>query len=375
MVIILGNNGYNTLGVIRCLGEDKIKCHIILIKKVLNSKSFVLLSKYSKSYDIVQSEKEAIELLLKNKEQWKNSTIIPTSDTAVCKLDLFQKDLINYYQFPHTGKAGDITTYLNKENQIKLAQKSGLNTLYSIRYNKGEQLPEGIKFPCIAKQIDSTDGHKSGIKKLTNIKELECFINEAQNTNHFLIQEFIEKEYELLFIGCRFNVQDTWIPAFFKKERWEQNGGDGSYGFISNIIEKYSSELDSMKKLLENLDYYGPFSIEFGVKNDTLYFFEINLRNDGTSHYFHKLGVRIPSQYYRFNLNNFIPPKLKKQSYIFIDEIGDYNNVKNKIISFREWIKSINLAKAYKYFSLKDILPSLYVEKRLIKKIIFSLFN
>jgi len=83
-VIIFGDDGYNTLGVIRSLGKENVEFFLLLVsKKKLN---YTLYSRYTTAFEIVRNEQEGIDFLLSNKT-FENSTIIPTSDSSVALLD------------------------------------------------------------------------------------------------------------------------------------------------------------------------------------------------------------------------------------------------------------------------------------------------
>lgn len=57
--------------------------------------------------------------------------------------------------------------------------------------------------------------------------------------------------------------------------------------------------MQELKVFINSIGYVGPFSVELGHSNNKNYFFEINLRNDGTSHYFYKAGIYIPYFFYQ----------------------------------------------------------------------------
>ena len=80
------------------------------------------------------------------------------------------------------------------------------------------------------------------------------------------------------------------IPGVFKKLRWDESN-DGSYGYLMPF--KYDNNYKAIRLFLESINYVGLFSFEFGECEDILYFYEANLRNDGTSHYFYQSGSNV----------------------------------------------------------------------------------
>lgn len=145
-----------------------------------------------------------------------------------------------------------------------------------------------------------------------------------------------------------------FIPGCFKKDRWCPFGGDGSYGEISTFLEEDFDKIQELKTFINKIGYIGPFSVEFGHSNGKDYFFEINLRNDGTSHYFHKAGIYIPFFFYQDSLNKYCSPSVIKTKYFFIDEFSDFYNVLFGKVSFTRWLRDLRAAKVYKYYHSQD---------------------
>lgn len=69
--------------------------------------------------------------------------------------------------------------------------------------------------------------------------------------------------------------------------------GESSHGLITPQLPSCVN-VNHIEEYLERIDYYGLFSFEYGMNNNQAYFFEVNLRNDGTSHFFYQAGANIP---------------------------------------------------------------------------------
>ena len=373
--IIFGNSRYNTLGVIRCMYEKKIPVFLLLVTK--SRYDAMLLSIGVTEYKIVPDEKSGVEFLLKSKNAWRGATILPTSDKAESALDNYFDQLHTFYIFPNAEKQGKVNFYMDKNIQVKIAAKAGLYTPATFAYSKNTELPHDIIYPCIVKPQKSISGTKNILRVCHNERELRSAIEKERQTCDFLIQQYIDKQYDLLLIGCRFRNGETWCPGIFKKERWYLNGSDGSFGIISTDVEKYFSQMGEAEEFLRALDYHGPFSIEFGVFDNKPYFYEINLRNDGTSHYFHKAGIYIPYIYYLSN-NDLLENRdldICSKNYTFIDEFGDIINLTKSHLSFRQWLYDIRHACAYKYFEHYDIKPFLAIAPRRILSSIYKMLK
>ena len=89
------------------------------------------------------------------------------------------------------------------------------------------------------------------------------------------------------------------------------------------------------------------------------YFFEINLRNDGTSNFFYQSGSNIPLAlaYVYYDIKDSVPTISERG--IAIDELYDYENVLTKKISKKEWNNELSNAKYFKYYDKNDIEPYL----------------
>lgn len=368
-VIIFGNSGYNTLGTMHCFKNKGISFFLLLVEK--NRLNSAIFSNAVSEYKIVHNEAQGVSFLIDKKDIWKNATIIPTSDNAVNILNKNFSSLSDY-NFPHSlGNSFELL--LDKKIQTKIANESGITVPLTFEYRKGEKLPNNIIYPCIVKPQNSTTGKKFVMNECYTEKELLNAIHSVNHTNDFLIQQYVNKEYELLLIGCRFKNDQVWIPGIFKKERWYQKGNDGSYGIISTDVKKFYPNLDRIDDFLKKLNYYGPFSIEFGVVDNMPFFYEINMRNDGTSHYFHKAGIYIPYIYWLSNNIELetIDLNIERREYRFIDELGDFINI-GANLSIKKWISELKTAMAYKYYDKSDLKPFLFLAPRRIIATIYK---
>lgn len=355
-VIIFGDDGYNTLGVIRSLGKENVEFFLLLVsKKKLN---YTLYSRYTTAFEIVRNEQEGIDFLLSNKT-FENSTIIPTSDSSVALLDSNYSLLKVKYIFPNAGEDNVINKLMDKSVMNSYASKAGLNIPATFNYSKGDMFPPNINYPIIIKPSKSILGSKKDISICNNKKELIDSINKSHNTQDFLIQQYIDKDFEILLIGASLKINNKVIvPGVFKKLRWYLEGDDASMGVITTDVEQFI-DIDNIIEFVNSLEYYGPFSIEFGVMDGIPYFYEINMRNDGTSHYFNKANINIPYLWvldsYSFDIVDYCD--FNDEDYYFIDELGDYLNIATNNTSIKQWYKDLRSAEVYKYFNRNDLKP------------------
>ena len=360
-VIILGEDGYNTLGVIRSFGKMGISSFLLLISP--KKKGYILKSRYLNEIKIVVNYEAALIFLTTEFIKEKCSPIIiTTSDTAASIIDLHRNELKDYFILSYAGKEdGNIVGLMDKEKMGKLAINSGFNVPKTWHLLNTSEIKEKMKFPCIVKPLKSIEGSKQDIKICKEKKDLETILHNSNFiTKPLLIQQFIETDYEILIIGCRFMSNGkVSIPGLFKRFRtYPYPGGASSFGLITTDVKKYI-DVTYVTNLLVESDYYGLFSIEFGMCKDTLYFFEINYRNDGTSHYFDKAGINLPYLWALDAAGEKIDNLLHfpSISYYFIDEIGDFLNAFERRISYKQWFKDFRKAQVFMYYDKKDKKP------------------
>mgnify|MGYP002854632117 CR=1 FL=1 len=357
-LVIIGGDNYNTLGCVRCFGLKNVPFRLILV--TTKKRTVVGSSRYVGECYRRETEKEAIDLLIEKRADWKGSVVIPASDKVEALLDKHSSDLSGCYYFPHCDMPRKTEHLMDKAVQMEYAEAAGLKVPVTFRYHRGQPLPDRLPYPCIIKQENSTEGQKKRMNVCRTEAEVKSALAENGQTDEFLIQQYVERTHELLLIGCRLDDGKVWIPAVFKKTRWMQKGGDASYGIISTDVPSHYPQLDRVKRLIQDMGYYGPFSAEFGVEGNDAFFYEVNMRNDGTSHYFHAAHVFVPYVYYLSCKNLPLAGSLDIQSveYTFIDEFGDLMNVPGEVTFFR-WLKECKEARAYKYYMKSDKRPFL----------------
>lgn len=355
-LIVIGCSDYNTLGCVRCFWTKGVEFTLLLISE--KRRNMILKSRAVKKYVVVANEEAAVKWLLEHAKEANDTVLLPTSDKVESALDLNSETLSLYYRFPHASRQGEVTRMMDKDVQVSLARQAGLNVPQTFYYHRGDMLPDNITYPAIVKQERSTEGRKRKMLVCSNQKELQDAIEHLAETNELLIQKYVKRDYELLLIGCRLTDGRVWMPALFKKERWMLKGGDGSYGIISTQVDKYFHHSNEINRLMEAMDYYGPFSVEFGVEQGKITFYEVNMRNDGTSHYFHPAGIYVPYIYYLDSIGQLKGNDLEvdDSEHFFIDEFGDMRNIGHGLTLIR-WMSDLRKAKAYKYYRKGDNAP------------------
>lgn len=350
--ILFGQGNYNTLGALHELAEINI---IPLILSIGNSKdisngNIIGFSKYAKRIIEVGSEEEGLEWILCHKDEFIDGTVIyPTSDTIERILDNNFDKLQDKYRFPNAGKQGAVSRMMDKHQQTNLAKQVGIRVLESQYSNDRDFTFEEVKYPCMVKPLNSTEGSKGDMKVCYSEQELRQALTDGKHTKDFIVQQYIKNEADLLFLGVAFSNGDVWIPAVVIKPGVSSTG-EYTHAIVSTEVDKYLPEKKETIQLVRSIGYEGPFSIEFGLEKKKNYFFEINLRNDGTSHYPLAGGVNIAAAY----INDKSQPPIPNCLFEMIDEVGDIRRVLYKELSLGTWFRSFRKAGAYRFYYKGD---------------------
>ena len=251
----------------------------------------------------------------------------------------------------------------------ELAKECGFSVPESVSWDSTKPFPK-VNYPCIVKPNKNSVSHPKTFKtrKCDNEKSLRTLLSNVPEGNEFIIQDYVAKESELLMYGCRLADGSIVMPGALVKERWSIYG-DGSYG---TVLKKAPDEFDKspISTFLERISYHGLFSFEFGLSKGKYYFYEVNLRNDGTSHYFFQAGANVPAAWV---LSSNKLPYQKELGIIekdtpFIDEVFDCFNIKEGVLSKRDWKKQRKEAGAFVYYQTDDPKPYYYMKAKAFAK-------
>lgn len=352
--ILFGEGNYNTLGVLHCMAAKGIEVFLLLVgsgKRILHGE-IIGYSKYARYGHVVHDEREGLKWILAHQEEFPQGTVIyPTSDTAETLLDCHYNALISHFSFPHCGKQGEVTLLMEKDVQTAIAQQHSIRILKSLYTNAPDCDFDKIQYPCMVKPLISISGSKGDMRVCANRQELDDALSSAKYTKEFIIQQYIHNEADLLFLGVRLSNGEVWIPSLVKKPGVSSTG-EYTHAIVTTAIAEHLPELDRVIEFVNSLNYVGPFSIEFGLEKGKNYFFEINLRNDGTSHYPLASGVNIPYVYYRACKGELTTDDMcyEQGEFPMVDEVLDIRRVLSREISFSQWWRLFRTAKAYRYY-------------------------
>lgn len=354
--IIFGAGNYNSLGVLHAMVEAGVECFILNVGKSKDWKNGNIIghSRYARHIKEVVTPLEGIEWLMDNYYLFPPNTIIyPTGDKEEMALDSNYVGLAKHFIFPGCSITGRVTQLMDKKLQMEMATKAGLRILKSQYSNSPDFSWINVSYPCMVKPLNSTAGSKGDMKVCENEKELKKALKEGKQTKDFIVQQYIHNEADLLFLGIALPDGSVEIPALVKKPGVSPTG-EYTHAIITTDVKKHLPEIEEVKEFVHALDYIGPFSIEFGLERGKNYFFEINLRNDGTSHYPLNAGINIPYAYYELMRGKDIKFPPEKSKYLMIDEVGDIRRVLGREISPTEWLRNMRHAGSYRFYREGD---------------------
>lgn len=369
IAIIIGCSHVNDLGLLRSLGEANIP--FIFIKVGEGDEYSILKCKYLRHNELIciKTINELLPTLLTLSTKEGRKVIVCTNDVAAEYVDQFESQLSQFFITPMRG--GTIGKYFNKYEQCIFARENGLIVPKSCIYTTGDDLAiYDMNYPMLIKPLESIKGSKSDIHICRNYEELKKVLLLDSVCKRYIIQEFIEKDYEINTLGVRTEQGITWGGAIKKYRHYPYPTGPGSYAKIFPVQE-CCVNTDAVSLILDKINYYGLFSVEFVNKDNINYFMEINFRNDGLCYVSTCAGINLPS----ILINNGINSKQIFRSVYMMNLYLDLKNVFLRKVGAFEWLKQVRNTQAFIDFNQKDYLPFLDYCTHLLKRYILKIFE
>ena len=350
--IIIGDSFNNTLGLIRSLGEAGIDIVLFLIGAT--DRLCVTKSRYLRGKRVFRLEKveDCLPLLRKIADVSIPQTIICTNDAAAQFIDRNESELSQCYITPMQGRQlGDL---MNKDVQCRLAAECGFTIPQSFIYKRGEKFPENLDFPLLLKPINSNYGEKSDIHICKTYDDVTCSLARTSVCQEFIVQEYIEKEYEINLIGVS-TSHGIYVPGGIRKIRhYPTIYSPCSFGLFQSV-DKMNIDVVPIIKFITQVGYRGPFSVELLHKGNKNYFMEVNFRHDGLAYAATASGVNLPALLFKSNNDTSI----KVRDTYMMDLSIDFCHVKGGDLSLRNWIKDFLKTGCFLNYNKKDKQPTI----------------
>lgn len=360
VVVIWGADNYNALGLLRQLGSSDL---FLIFANTGSNNRCASVSKYCKKYVEIKVNEYAIDKLVELLPNTpKKGVLIPSGDITAEYVDKNSQKLLSFFHISGTRESGLLTAIDNKVIMNRLASNHGFNVPPFMLYTRNTStISEEIVFPSIIKPIFSNNGIiEFKYKILRSIEELNRFRTLLNPKNTYILQTYIKKQKDILVYGVRLNNGRLILAGQFIKDRWSDDGG-GSHGLLTSELPN-GLNVDGIKTFLDEIDYRGLFSVEYGLNNDNYFFYEFNLRNDGTSHLFYQAGANLPLIWVFDCLgipNNDISPRVNGIHWN-INELYDIANVFSGNISLRRYIGDRKNADIFHFYDKDDLRPWKY---------------
>lgn len=357
-VVVFGNDHTNTVGVTQSLGKVGYDVVNLLFG---NKTGYVCSSRYSKSIIWGDDELDCVEKLL-NSDLSTGDELIPIvcccDKAALAVNDRYEELMKKGYVTEHSLGELSFSQYFEKDVQVKLAEEAKFNVPKSYVINSFQDVPEDLTYPCLIKPLVSCKGAKSDIRICHNFDELKEQYNSLQFTERVILQQYIDRDYEISILGCGLSNGGCIIPAVEDKlTLYPKYVGLECLANVHPIEDK--DIVDSIKALVRNIGYIGLFSVEMmhNKQDGKFYFTEINMRNDGAQSFIYKYGVNLPECHVRdllgFPQKNY--SKLHPGYYIW--DAHHFQSWRAHDISFKTWMLEICKSKGMLMFMKGDLKP------------------
>lgn len=354
-VIVFGNDHTNSVGVIQSLGKAGYKSVGLLYGAKTD---LVISSKYTSSIITARDPQACIDKLLETCfDSDVRIPIIATCDMAALTLERNADRLKERFIFEYSTHY-TLEYLAKKENQVRFAEEAGFNVPKSWNLKDSKVIPDDVCFPCLIKPSVSCEGAKSDIRVCKTIDELEKNLDSLNYTKNVLLQQYIERDYEICIIGCALKNGKTIIPAEETKlSIFPKNVGMVS---LANIQPLTNKEIRTcIANLVDIIGYVGLFSVELmhDKTDGKLYFTEINLRNDGGEAFVTKYGANLPLNHVEDMLGLPLTEQKEFHPGYYIWDIHHFLSLIHRDISLCSWIKEIKESKSFMLYFKEDTKP------------------
>ena len=172
IAVVVGQGGYNDMGLIRSCGEAGMG---VVVVSPTDSVMPIHKSRYVKKWipcRIVDSL-SLVRVIKSVKDEFPVSRIIvfPASDLCACIIDEVYDDLAGIAVVPHAG--GFLRRLMDKAEMVRIADESGLDVPCSLRVDLRIDPCPVFGLPCIIKPLRSISGEKGNIAVCRTDNEFE----------------------------------------------------------------------------------------------------------------------------------------------------------------------------------------------------------
>lgn len=344
--IIISEDHYNALGVIRSLGEQSIHVHLILTTQKSTS-TYTNRSKYVKSVNYTgHNESLILSTISKLTKIEKSYFLFPLSDYAAMLLDKSYHLFGSNIACPNMN--GEMLAFQNKEKCKQLAECCGMKTADSLVVELGESFDWSI-FPAIIKPLISQEGAKTDITIVNSSEEL-CSVLEIfrqRNYSRVLLEKYLtgSQEHMVEVLGCS-TKDSVFIGGIIKKIR-EYPMMRGSTSYAEIVFQHEGINTDIIKAFIEKTGFKGLFDVEYKYVDGECYFIECNFRNGAPSYALTQYGCNLPYNWIALYEGESVKGIDFEQhnNMFFMCEQTDVLNMFKRQVPFNKWINEFRHSK------------------------------
>lgn len=356
--ILVALEHYNSLGIIRTLGELGIKPVFVGVDYKVPVTSA---SKYIGVHHRVKSIAEAYDTVIKNYGDVYSKTgckpfLLFSDDDVYSVFDENIEDIQKNFITANAGKNGRVVEFMEKDAIQGLARRYGLPTIDSHVVKPGI-VPDGLKYPVITKAISPLAGAWKGD---FHICESESQLREAMatiNAKKCMIQPYLEKKNEIQFEGFSYNHGKGMFTAIQCAYNYNIKGYYSPY--MNVFSPKHSDFLIKLNSMLEEIGYEGLWEIEFLVDTeDNYWFLEINFRSSPWHRAATIAGMPLSYLWCKTMLTGEAPKRRKFDPFDAMVEPVDYGKrVEEGRCTLPEWLTDFRTAKCLYNYDENDMEP------------------
>ena len=355
-VVVFATEHYNTLGLIRSLGEAGIAPDYIAVKGKAKVAST---SKYINKNKFVSSIEEGYKVLIEEYGNMAEKPIVLCMEDKVLGLmDAHYDEICDKFIMFSSGSKGRTLEYMNKFKILELAKKHGFKTLDTIVVNKNE-IPSSLVYPVITKSISPiAGGWKSDVHICENKDELEKAYDNILSPQ-VVIQRYIDKKNEYCLDGISFDKGRSILIPIESTYNYLIKGYYRPYMTVKPFVNaEIKKSLDGM---FEEIGFEGIYSIEFLIdKDDNYYFSEINFRHSTWGYASTIVGMNMPELWIKGMVEGKIPTDAKKDFEPFtamVEPIDYQKRVVERNMDLKKWTGELLDCKCLFYFNREDMEP------------------
>jgi len=350
-VVIWGDDHHNALGLLRMLGGREYDLLLIVSK----NNNIATASKYCTRFVVIPGLEDGLKYLIDNyKDKTNKAVLLFTADRYSEMANNHLLQLKDYFYVSGTIEEGSLEQIDDKYAMGEKAVSCGFNIPKTLLLPRDMEKHVDF-FPAIIKPCRPV-GKDFKTEVVKNQKELDRTLKKLITGKRYVLQQYISKQADCLVYGCRTLEGKTIIAGACVRNRWSDDGC-GSFGYITPELPKGVSDL-AIARFLEHINFYGLFSVEYALTDKDAYFYEFNLRNDGTSHLFYQAGANIALAFVKscFGEETTESIQVKSKQYL-INEFWDKFNVNDRVITRKQYKEDYKRASIFFYYDPDDMEP------------------